>query len=335
MRAYLRLALFFYYKKIECHYEQPLPSNQPTLFLGNHQNGLMDPLLIATKKGQFSYFLTRASVFQKQWVSTFLKSLLMLPVYRVRDGWDSLSNNRAIFKTCSALLYKNNAIVLFPEGNHNIKRQVRPLSKGFTRIIAETLNEHPDIKINLVPVGFNYEQAEVFADHVVLNFGTPLSIKPYEKPDSHASVLKLKKDVYNALTKLTTHIEGEDYDTVLNKLNDLNANFLNPKAVNQCAASDFKDCEIKSEKKQNPIKASAKMGLCTALFLPYLVWKLILEPKIKEPEFIATFRFATVISLVPFFMIVMAAVLWLNFGIAYGLLYLASVLVLDLIAVKL
>lgn len=314
---------------------EPLLPNQPTLFLGNHQNGLMDPLLIATKKGHFFYFLTRASVFQKPWISKFLRSLLMLPVYRVRDGWDSLSNNKAIFKACSNLLHENNAIVLFPEGNHNIKRQVRTLSKGFTRIIAETLNDHPDIEISLVPVGFNYRRPEEFADHVILNFGTPLSSDNYRTLKSNASVLELKKDVYDALTTVTTHIDGADYDAKLQKLEALNVNFLNPGVVNQCIATKFKDCKTQSKQKHNPIKAIAKIGLCISLFLPYAIWKLILVPKIKEPEFTSTFRFAVVISLVPLFMMVMAVILWLNFGIVYALIYLTTVLILDVMAVKL
>ncbi|MBO3100195.1 1-acyl-sn-glycerol-3-phosphate acyltransferase [Gelidibacter sp. DF109] len=335
MKSYIRLALFFYYKKIEFNFEEQLLPNRPTLFLGNHQNGLMDPILIATRKGQFSYFLTRASVFQKPWISKFLRSLLMLPVYRVRDGWDSLSKNKAIFKTCSQLLYENNAIVLFPEGNHNIKRQVRTLSKGFTRIIAETLNDHPDIEINLVPVGFNYRRAEEFADHVILNFGTPISSKNYKTPDTNATVLRMKVDVFNALTTLTTHLDGDDYDAKLQRLEGLNANFLDPTIVNQIVATQLKNCEAQPKQKQNPIKAIAKMGLCLSLFLPYAIWKLILEPKIKEPEFISTFRFAVAISLVPVFMLVIAVVLWLSFGAFYALLYLASVFVLDVMAVKL
>lgn len=333
VRSYLRCALFFYYKKIEINYEQSLLPNQPTLFLGNHQNGMMDPLLIATKKGQFSYFLTRASAFKNPWANTFLRSLLMLPIFRIRDGWTNLANNKAIFKTCSQLLYENNAIMLFPEGTHNIKRQVRTLSKGFTRVIAETLNDYPEIEINLVPVGFNYTNPEEFASHVVLNFGTPISSKNYNV-NTKNSVSELKQDVFNALTKLTTHIDG-DYHVVLQKLTDLNVDFLNPDEVHKTMATVHKIDISQSKQKKNPIKAIAKLGLCISLFLPYVIWKLMVQPQIKEPEFTSTFRFAVVLTLVPIFMMVMAIILWFNFGILYAILYLASVLGLAIIAVKL
>ncbi|MEO8774597.1 MAG: 1-acyl-sn-glycerol-3-phosphate acyltransferase [Gelidibacter sp.] len=335
MRSYLRLALFLYYKKIEINYKEPLRPNQARLFLGNHQNGLMDPLIIATKNGQFSYFLTRASVFKKAWVSDFLKSLLMIPVYRVRDGWDQLSKNGAVFKTCSELLHDDNAIVLFPEGNHNIKRFVRPLSKGFTRILQETQNNYPELNVEMVPVGLNYRRAEAFADSVVLNFGAPISSKDYQALSSNASVLRMKIDVHSALTKLTTHIDADDYDEVIQKLEKINVDFLNPEEINQCIATHFENCKTQPNQSRNVIKFVAKTALSLSLFLPYGLWKLFLEPKIKEPEFTATFRFGLVISLVPIFMLIMAAILWVNFGVSYAFLYLISVFILDLMAVKL
>lgn len=335
MRSYIRLALFLYYKKIEINYKEPLRQNQARLFLGNHQNGLMDPLIIATKNGQFSYFLTRASVFQKPWVSKFLKSLLMLPIYRVRDGWNQISKNNGIFKTCSDLLHEKNTLVLFPEGNHNIKRHVRPLSKGFTRIITETLSNFPEMDIELVPVGLNYRRPEEFADSVILNFGNPIASRNYQTLTPKDSVLAMKRDVHHALTQLTTHIDTANYDAIIQKLETFNADFLDAEAINQCVATNFEDCEVRPNKAKPFIKTIAKVGLSIGLFIPYGIWKLILEPKIKEPEFTSTFRFALVISLVPIFMLVMAAILWLNFGVYYALLYLVSVLVLDLMAVKL
>ena len=66
MRTFLRVALFFYYKKIKIVNLENVPKTGAVLFLGNHHNALMDPLLIATKCGRFSYFLTRASVFKNK-----------------------------------------------------------------------------------------------------------------------------------------------------------------------------------------------------------------------------------------------------------------------------
>ena len=91
--------MFFYFKRIHVHNVENVPKDKPVLLLANHQNALLDALLIATKCGRFSYFLTRAAVFKKSFIGKILKSLQMLPVYRVRDGWSTISNNNAIFES--------------------------------------------------------------------------------------------------------------------------------------------------------------------------------------------------------------------------------------------
>ena len=82
--AYIRIGIFFYFKRVEVYGLKNVPVDKPVLFLGNHQNALLDALLIGTKCGRFSYFLTRAAVFKKPLVSKILKSLQMLPVYHIK-----------------------------------------------------------------------------------------------------------------------------------------------------------------------------------------------------------------------------------------------------------
>ena len=93
IRVYLRVGLFFYFKSIKVVNQTNVPKDKPVMFVANHQNALLDALLIATKCGRFSYFLTRAAAFKKPWVSKLLHSLRMLPVYRIRDGWNTITNN--------------------------------------------------------------------------------------------------------------------------------------------------------------------------------------------------------------------------------------------------
>ncbi|MEM5564243.1 lysophospholipid acyltransferase family protein [Psychroserpens sp. AS72] len=335
VRAYIRLGLFFYFKKIDIRNANHIPKDEAVIFLGNHQNALLDALLIATKNGRFSYFLTRAGVFEKPLVSRILKSLQMLPVYRIRDGWGNLNKNNSIFSKSSKLLSEQNAIVIFPEGSHNLNRTVRPLSKGFTRIIFETLERYPNTKIQLIPVGLNYKKAEKFSDSALINFGTPIQVDKELLGDKNKSIIKLKEQVSQQLQQLTIHIESEKYDSTLKKLEDLNVDFTKPEEVNQCIASNFEDCKTSTPKKSHPLKRLFKVLLIINLFIPYFIWKKIAQPKIKEIEFTSTFRFAIVISLVPIFILIVMLILGLVFQIKFAFMYLINVIVLALLSVKL
>ncbi|SDS58816.1 1-acyl-sn-glycerol-3-phosphate acyltransferases [Formosa sp. Hel1_31_208] len=335
IRSYLRLGLFFYFKKVEVINLKAIPKDEPVIFLANHQNALLDAILIAVKNGRFSYFLTRASVFSVPLISKMLQSLQMLPVYRVRDGFGNLSKNTSVFTKSSQLLHEKKAIVIFPEGNHNLKRTVRPLSKGFTRIIFQTLEDYPETKINVVPVGLNFKHATKYSDSALINFGVPFQVGSELLNDKNKSVLQLKEDVFLQLCQLTTHIESENYDIIITYLEKLNVDFTQPKHVNQCISNGFETCKKGLPEHDHRLKRLSKVLLIINLFIPYIIWKKMIQPKISEVEFISTFRFVIAITLVPVFIIVVMSVLGVVFELKYAFIYLFSVIVLNIFSVKL
>ena len=313
-----------------------VPKQGAVLMVSNHNNALIDALLIATKSGRFSYFLTRASVFKKPLANTILRGLNMLPVYRIRDGWHTISNNNSIFTTCSRLLSKGKTVALFPEGNHNMKRTVRKLSKGFIRIVFETLEKYPQSNLKIVPIGLNFEKADAFADSVSIYFGKPIDRHIYELNDKNLGATVLKEEVSKALKKLTTHIPEENYQSTLDRLNKLHANFLNPISVNSCINSNFTDCQF--QKKPlffKGLKVFFKWLLICSLLVPWIIWRLLIKPKINEVEFVATFRFAIAITLVPIWILTVSFTLTMIMGGLVGVYFLLGVLLLAVLAVKL
>ena len=334
VRAYLKLGFFFYFKKIKVFNKENIPKNKPVLFLANHQNALLDPLLIGTNCDRFLFFLTRAGVFKKALISKIFASLQMLPVYRIRDGWKNLTNNTAIFETCSKLLSKGESVLIFPEGGHNLVRTVRPLSKGFTRIVFDTLEKYPNIDLQLVPVGLNFKNAINFPDSTSIFYGKSINAKDFFSGNRHEDVIKLKAKIQSELSKLTTHIPSENYDETLKTLSDMNVDFLNPQQVNDCIKSSFQNCHNKPKSKIEGLRGFFKILLIINLFVPYFLWKFIIQPKIKEIEFMSTFRFAVAVTLVPVWILLLVFLCAFSFGWGAAVAYLIVILVIVLLTVK-
>lgn len=334
VRAYINLALFFYFKKTHIFNVKNVPKDQPVLLLSNHQNALLDALLIATKCGRFVYFLTRASVFKKSFVDILLRSLQMLPVYRIRDGWTNISKNSPVFETCADLLHKKEGVVIFPEGSHNLKRTVRPLSKGFTRIVFETMQKYPKTNLQLVPVGVNFINAMEFGDSTSVYFGKPLNAKDHLPDFSNESVVKLKEVVFDKIAELTTHIPSETYNEIIEELNKLNVDYLDPIAVNACIASKYNNCKTGKPRKPFWFKSILKFLLKLLLIGPYLIWRGAIKPRIDEEEFISTFRFAVALTLVPIWLVAVGMFLWILAGWMIAIAFIAVVLLLDLLMLK-
>ena len=94
VQFYLTVGFKFYYKKIDVIFKEKIPKDKAIIFLSNHQNALLDPLLVSTSSTRKNYFLTRAAVFKNSTVAKLLNSLQMLPVYRMIDGVNTIQKNR-------------------------------------------------------------------------------------------------------------------------------------------------------------------------------------------------------------------------------------------------
>ncbi len=303
IKRWMQINLYLYFAKIEMHGLSNVPKNKPVLFLPNHQSALLDVLLIAVDCNRKPWFLTRSDVFKKKFFQILFEFFQMIPIYRIRDGREALRNNQAVFDRCASLLQKNEAVLMFPEANHNLKRRVRPLSKGFTRILFNTLEKYPDTDIQIIPVGLNYKNAVNFPDKVALYFGTPIAVRKWYMPNHEKQAVEnLKKVVSDQLKQLTTHIEDEqNYNQIIKVLQTNNFDFLNPSKVNlQLTNLD----EIKPQKRRNIQGHVLKLakGLFLIVNLPLVfIWRMFFKPKVWEPEFMGTLRFAFVVIAYPLY----------------------------------
>ena len=306
--VWMRLALTFYFSKIKIEGLHNVPSGKPIMFLANHQNALLDALLIATHCSRKPYFLTRSDVFKTVLLKVFFEFLQMIPVYRIRDGKDSLAGNNAIFKRCSELLQGGEAILVFPEGNHSLKRRVRPLSKGFTRILFLALENNPSLDIGIVPIGVNYANAAKFPDKAALHYGKEIRVQEYfDKEDLSGSASRLKSEVYHHITKLTTHIEGEaGYEDTVRKLDNAKVDYLDPVKVNLILEKGASPEHKAIGKEKVELKKYIFRGVFFILNFPMIIlWSKFIKPKVSEPEFLSTTRFMFALLFYPFFYLLM------------------------------
>jgi 1-acyl-sn-glycerol-3-phosphate acyltransferase len=329
-------ALFVYFREIRLKGMDKVKRGQAVMFVANHQNALLDPLVIAACTPFRAYFLTRSDVFVNPVVNQIFSFLRMLPIYRMRDGRNTLARNEAIFERCTALLQQGNAILLFPEANHNILRRVRPLSKGFTRILFATLEKDPNLTIQLVPVGINYEKANAFPDRVAFCFGDPIDArKLYNREDLQASVLEVKDSVARALQKNTIHIDEKyDYQEVQEYLDQLGIDPLDPCESNK-AIKHYPEAINPEHKRPETKEILVLRYVFEIINAPLLlVWRRLFKPRIEEIEFVSTYRFAFAFLSFPVFYALLCSIIWAYLGPVWAGVGLLTHFLLNLIFVK-
>ena len=158
--------------------KENIPRNSGIIYCANHSNGFLDALLLGTYTPGKVISLTRSDVFDKRF-SWFLSAIGMLPIYRMRDGYQKLSKNHDLFTQCRAMLGKKKSIIMFPEAGQNLNRHLRPLSKGSSRLALESQKEFPSTDIYLQPVGINYSHLTAPRGTLHLVFGKPILMRNF------------------------------------------------------------------------------------------------------------------------------------------------------------
>lgn len=237
----MRIGLHFFYSRVEVRGKENIPKNKPILVLPNHQNSFMDALLVVNTMPGFMFFLTRAGVFSSPIASFLLRSLNMLPVYRVRDGLSSVTKNNEIFEYCIELLKKGHPVLVFPEANHDLRRRIRPLSKGFTRIAFDAgIKNNWELDLQMLPVGLNYTEHRRSRNRIRVVYGKPIPMSKYRElyeQDERKAANQLKIDVAEGMKKTTMHVPNLDHypalQVVLTDLENDAHQYIDPDRVNE------------------------------------------------------------------------------------------------------
>ncbi len=216
-RYYVSFVFKLFYKRVQSIGNKNIPHGKPIIFAANHQNALMDPLAIIFTNPQQSVFLTRADIFNNPILLKIFTSFKMLPVYRIRDGADSLKNNERIFNKSVEILEAKMSVALFPEATHTDKRTLRPLKKAVPRIAFQAEEENNfNLDLQIVPVGIYYEDYIHSNNNLFVNYGKPLNLKPYlnvYKENQARAYNVFKEDLEKAIKPLIINIEdSKNYD---------------------------------------------------------------------------------------------------------------------------
>ena len=336
IKGLVRGALFCYFREVRFEGLDRIPRERPVMFLPNHQNALLDALLLAAFiPGMRPYFLTRSDVFRGPLLRRVFEGFRMMPVYRLRDGRETLGRNQAIFERSASLLHRGEPLLLFPEANHNLKRQVRPLSKGFTRIVFKVLSEYPQTDLQLVPVGINYQCAAGFPDRVAYYFGRTVAAAPFlEGRDESGASRALIHTVSGELARLTTHLpEGDDYASRLAALEALHPDYLQPGPINRYLAGEIGTVPTWEPRKGFLFRAWDVFFKVVNLPM-MLPWRWGLAPRVPEPEFQSTYRFAFALMAFPVYYLLLGLVLYAWVGAGAGVLGATALFLHNLLYVK-
>lgn len=313
LKYYVPIGFRVYYRRFQIQHKERVPKTDPVIFAINHQNAFIDPMVIAVTSPRRPWFLTRASIFKSAIARFWLGSLKMLPIYRIRDGIDQVKRNDNTINRCKDLLLEGQSILIFPEGDHSCKWNLRPFQKGLARIAFSTLEANPGCGLKIVPVGLQHEDYRKFGSDLLVSFGEPIAAIDYfdvYKNDPPKGIELLTAETRQRISNLMVDIKDADqYDEIKQKLSQR-------KREKNLAERLQNDQQLVAGNLQNTTEEIDKQGsnlFFEVLGFPFFVYALlnnlvsifairwIIKRFVRDHHWISSIRFAGMILVTPLF----------------------------------
>lgn len=205
-----------FFRRIETVNADTVPKGTGVVFVSNHPNGLIDPLLVFIALPRRIAFLAKSTIFKMPVLSFLARTVEALPVYRKMDSGADVSKNDETFRLAAERLRGGGSIAIFPEGVSHNSPKLLPIKTGAARIALGALaagegKEPFDLRI--VPVGLYYTNKTTFRSEALLYFGQAFTVEPSETDENgnppHKVVKELTAQIEAAIRDVTLNAESE------------------------------------------------------------------------------------------------------------------------------
>ncbi len=151
------MLLSVFYRHVEVVGAERVPSRGPLIVAANHQNALVDPMLVLAGIPRALVPLAKAPLFRHPLIGPVLRLAGAIAVHRRQDVGEAAVGNQAMFDAATATLHEGGAILIFPEGVSQPEPELMPLRTGAARMLLES---PPALAhaVTLLPVGLVFHE---------------------------------------------------------------------------------------------------------------------------------------------------------------------------------
>ena len=209
LRRFFRALVNLYFRNIELVGEAPKRSLGGRVFVSNHVNALIDPILVLTHVSCDVSPLAKSTLWNMPGLTWLLDTADAVPVVRRRDDPNKAAgSNDEMFSKVSRHLASGGNILVFPEGtSHNEPHMLR-LKTGAARMLAQARREGGK-DLSYQAVGLEFDARAMFRSSAVVAYG-PVRAVEATPEDEDAFVDAVTRRMADDLAILV--VEGATWD---------------------------------------------------------------------------------------------------------------------------
>jgi glycerol-3-phosphate O-acyltransferase/dihydroxyacetone phosphate acyltransferase len=178
------IALRWYYAEIAVQGAERASQGGPLLVVANHPNALIDPLLVGTTLSRRILLTAKATLFDHRVLAILLRAVGVVPLRRAKDEGNGVQGsvksdrNADAFRSVTAALRRDAAVLIFPEGISHDDPTIAPLRSGAARMAIQAYREGV-VGIRLLAIGLIFEQKERPNSNVLVRVGDPVMLESW------------------------------------------------------------------------------------------------------------------------------------------------------------
>jgi 1-acyl-sn-glycerol-3-phosphate acyltransferase len=192
----------------------------PIIFVSNHPNSFLDPLVFLINLDPNLSFIAGAEWFGKgfkNWV--FREEFNMIPVIRPHLKKGGKISNDEMFIHCYERLAEDGRIIIYPEGTSVTVTKIRELKTGAARIkIGADKFLKGEKEVLIIPVGLNYSNPRRFQSDVIVNVGPPIDFTDLDTSKDKDLAHSMTERIREKMAELVLHYEDVDFTPFARKV---------------------------------------------------------------------------------------------------------------------
>ena len=196
------IALHWFYGDIRVVGKDKIPARGPLLIAVNHQNALVDSLIVGWVVPRRIAMTAKATLADNPLIALLFRILHVVPLRRVSDEARKLngfpidrSRNREAFSEIISLLGQGGAVLIFPEGKSHNEFGLEPLKTGLARLALQARDEGGIKGIRILPLGLVFEDKGTPGTAVGARIGEAIEMDSWSVADHTA----LTEEIANRL----------------------------------------------------------------------------------------------------------------------------------------
>jgi 1-acyl-sn-glycerol-3-phosphate acyltransferase len=181
------IALHWFYADIRVVGRYKVPEGGPLIIAANHPNALVDALIAGWILPRRLSITAKATLLENPFTAMLFRAVGIVPLRRAKDepkvateDAPDPSRNREAFRRIIDVLAHDGVVLIFPEGKSHGDKLLAPLKTGLARFAIEARDQRMVHGINILPLGFKFQDKGAPGSVVVAEFGDPIALDEWK-----------------------------------------------------------------------------------------------------------------------------------------------------------